>query len=242
MIEAVFLDFYGTLATFHPPREELQAAACAHFGITLNVKGIDKGYAAADALMARENALLPLRKRNQQARDDFFAEYEQLILQAAGANVSKAKAGEVWQHIRQMKYDLALFDDVLPALHMLKEQGLTLGVISNITRDMKQLMESLGIALYIDFAVTSTEAGAEKPHAPIFLAALSKAGVEPGDALHVGDQVDSDVEGARAVGINPVLIDRYGSHADYQGCPRIQSLMELPALLAEHVEDDLPQE
>ena len=56
---------------------------------------------------------------------------------------------------------------------------------------------------YLDLVVTSGEVGMEKPHPPIFHEALRRAGVEAGDAAHVGDQLSSDVDGARNVGIQP---------------------------------------
>ncbi|HIN71291.1 MAG TPA: hypothetical protein EYM98_01775 [Dehalococcoidia bacterium] len=82
------------------------------------------------------------------------------------------------------------------------------------------------------FAVTSAEIGSEKPHAPIFLAALDKAGAQPTESIHVGDQITSDINGAANVGINPVLVDRDGNHPGTTLCPRIETLMELPALLS----------
>ena len=237
MIKAVFFDLYNTLARFYPPREELQATSCAEFGIQVTPDGIDKGYALADDYMARENALLPLRNRTPEAREEFFAEYQRLVLQGAGVEVARELAGQIWSRIRQIPYDLALFDDVLPAMDMLKLQGLTLGLISNIDRDMDRLLKDLRLSPYLDFAITSREAGSEKPHPPIFLAALDWAQVEPSEAIHVGDQYTSDVQGARSVGINPVLLDRYGSYLEVQDCPRIESLMEILGLLVEYQED-----
>ena len=114
---------------------------------------------------------------------------------------------------------------------MLKLQSLTLGVLSNINRDMDALSQELGLEIYLDFTVTSGEVGAGKPHPPIFLAALERAGVEPHEALHVGDSYSSDVLGARGVGIQPLLLDRDGLHADVTDCPRIASLMEVPEYL-----------
>jgi putative hydrolase of the HAD superfamily len=71
--------------------------------------------------------------------------------------------------------------------------------------------------------------GAAKPDPAIFEYALSLAGVGPGDAVHVGDSLDNDVAGARAVGIRPLLVARDG--AAPVGVETIRSLAELPALL-----------
>jgi putative hydrolase of the HAD superfamily len=79
--------------------------------------------------------------------------------------------------------------------------------------------------------VTSREVGANKPEPAIFLAALERAGVSAPEAVYVGDQYQTDVLGARGVGIKPILIDRFDLESEASDCPRIHSLMELPAYL-----------
>ena len=64
------------------------------------------------------------------------------------------------------------------------------------------------------------------------MAALERATVAPEEAVHVGDQHRSDVLGARAVGIHPVLIDRGGWHANVNDCTKIATLDELAPVLA----------
>ncbi len=96
---------------------------------------------------------------------------------------------------------------------------------------MQELCGKLGLAKHLDFFISSMDAGAEKPHAPIFLAALEQMSAEPGETVHVGDQYCSDVQGARAVGMHPVLIDRGGWNETIGDCPKISSLSQLPALL-----------
>ena len=232
MIKAVFFDLYGTLAGFSPSRFEIQSTACGDFGIEVTPEGILAGYALADAYMSEQNATRPLRQRGPEGRDRFFAEYERLVLQGAGVGVSSDKALEIWRRVRRVPYEMTRFDDVLPAMDLLKAQGFTLGLISNMDRDGQELSQSLGLDTHLDFAVTSGQVGAEKPHPPIFLAALTKAQAEPHEAVHVGDQPTSDIDGARAVGINPVLLDRDGNLRDFSDCPRIETLTELPGLLA----------
>ena len=205
MIEAVFFDLYGTLAGFSPSRYEVQSAACAEIGIDVTVQGVLNGYALADAFMGRQNSTRPLRALNHREREVFFAEYERLILSGSGVEVDTGTALDVWRRVQRIPYGMRAFDDVAPTLDILKMRGLTLGIISNMNRRGDDLTESLGLTPYLDFAVTSLEVGAEKPHPPIFQAALARAGVEPRAAIHVGDQIESDVEGARAVGINPCV-------------------------------------
>ena len=233
MIRAVFFDLYGTLAGFSPSRFQIQSTACADFDIEVTEEGILAGYALADAYMSQQNATRPLRELDGEGRKEFFAEYERRVLEGAGVEVTSEQAMKIWSRVREIPYQLARFDDVLPSLEVLKSNGLTLGLISNINRDGNELAHELGLSPYLDFAVTSIEVGAEKPHPPIFLAALAKAGAEPSDVVHVGDQLTSDVDGARGVGINPVLLDRDGIHLEFRDCPRIESLSEVPELLAQ---------
>ncbi|MFQ5860866.1 MAG: HAD family hydrolase [Dehalococcoidia bacterium] len=229
--KALFFDLYNTLARFWPPTEEIQVAACQALGLQVTPKGIIRGYALADAYFSQENATRPLAERTAQERGRFFAEYERLILQGTGVEVSTELASQVWQQVSQVPKELALFEDVLPALRRLKERGLTLGLLSNVRWELGELGHRLGLDAYLDFTVTSQEAGAEKPHPPIFLLALERAGVGAGEAMHVGDQYQSDVLGARAVGIIPVLVDRANLHPHRNDCIKIRSLAELEAHL-----------
>ena len=233
MVKAIFFDFYNTLVRFWPPLDEIQQAACRELGLGVTKTGIRKGYALADEFMSAENAGKPLAERSTDERDRFFAEYETLILRGADVDASLRLAAQVWQMAIQVPKDFSLFEDVVPALKLLKDRGITLGVITNLRQDMTELCQRLGLDPYMDFCMTSAEAGSEKPHAPIFLAALKRAHVDPSEAIHVGDQYQSDVEGARAVGIAPVLLDREGWNQNVEDCPRISSLPELDRLLDE---------
>ena len=125
-----------------------------------------------------------------------------------------------------------LFADVLPALKELKGRKLVLGLLTNLDRDMKPLCRELGLEPYLDFTVTSAQVGSDKPHPPIFLAALERAGVKAQEAVHVGDQYGMDILGARGVGITAILLDRQNLQTDVTDCPRIQGLAGLAALLS----------
>ena len=230
MVQAIFLDLYGTLAGFQPDRFQIQSQACEDFGIEVTPRGILVGYALADAFMSEQNAVNPIRTLDSNQRDEFFAEYERRVLKGCGVDVSVQQAAEIWKAVRQVPYQMARFDDVLPAMDLLKQQGFTLGLISNMNAKGDDLVESMGLTPYLDLVVTSGEVGMEKPHPPIFHEALRKAGVEASEAAHVGDQLSSDVDGARNVGIQPILLDRDRLHIGFNECPRIESLMELPAL------------
>ena len=231
MIKAIFLDFYNTLVRFWPPLDQIQQVSCRELGLNVSQEGINQGYAVADVYFNRENELRPLAERSEEERSEFFAGYEQMILEHAGLPVSLDLAAQIWKLAISVPKDFIPYDDVIPALSQLHQQGYRLAVLSNLRRDMSELCQGLGLAPYLDFYVSSAEVGAEKPHAAVFLAALEKAAVAPGEVVHVGDQVRSDVVGARGVGIHPVLLDRGGWHQDIDDCVRIESLEQLQPLL-----------
>ena len=121
------------------------------------------------------------------------------------------------------------FPDARRALEALRARGLRLVIVSNWDRSLPDWLAPSGLLKLVEGVVTSAEAGAAKPDPAPFDAALRLAGVEPGAALHVGDSPATDVAGARAAGIRPVLVQRDG--APLAGPDAIRSLAELPSLL-----------
>ena len=231
MITAVFFDLYNTLAGFRPSRYEIQSEALADFGISVTPDGILRGYYLADAFMSEQNATKPVRSLSRDENRTFFAEYERRVLRGAGVEVSQEQAWQIWRRIRKIDYGLALFDDTVPALNACRQMGLTVGLISNMNQSGDELADSMGLLPYIDFSITSHEVGAEKPSPLIFERALERAEAQPERAVHVGDQITSDIVGAVNAGINAVLLDRDGNHEGYTAQLRITGLEELPALL-----------
>jgi putative hydrolase of the HAD superfamily len=124
-----------------------------------------------------------------------------------------------------------LYPDVPAALDALRAAGYRLGIVSNWEPRLPALCASLGIREHFDFVVVSEREGVVKPHRRMFERALELAGVPPADAVHVGDSYAEDIEGARALGIQGILIDRK-RHGRIPYQPTIHSLAELPALLS----------
>ncbi len=233
VIKAISFDFYKTLARFWPPLNEIQQAACRELGLQVSKKAIDRGYAVADVYFNQENAARSLASRTEEERLAFFSRYEQMILENAGTPVSLELARQIWIMALAVPKDFITYDDSIPTLAALRAAGYRLGVLTNMPLEMGPLCDRLGLTAYLDFVVGSNEAGAEKPHPPVFLTALERMAADPGEAVHVGDQYGSDVLGARAVGMHSVLIDRGGWHSEVDDCPKIESLAELQPLLAD---------
>lgn len=106
-----------------------------------------------------------------------------------------------------------------------------LAVVSNGPTEMQERMiTAWGLRGYFRFV--AGVADDPKPAPGPFLRGCAALGVEPAEAVYVGDSIDNDVEGARAAGLLPVWVDRYRLGYELEGAHRIESLAALPGLLA----------
>jgi putative hydrolase of the HAD superfamily len=120
------------------------------------------------------------------------------------------------------------FPDAAPALAALRSKGCRLGVVSNWDVSLHEVLRSTGLAERVDVVLTSAQEGVAKPDPEIFVRALHRlGGVDPRAALHVGDELESDVRGALAAGLGAVLIDRDGTAGEQPGVSVVRSLADL---------------
>ena len=127
------------------------------------------------------------------------------------------------------------FDDAVPCLESLK--GERLGIISNGARDQQiAKLERAGLSSYFSGMVFSEDVGLGKPAAAIFLEACKRAGTEPSECIHIGDDLFADVAGSHKFGMLPIWLDRLGTENAEIPAPRITTLRELrvPARTASH--------
>jgi putative hydrolase of the HAD superfamily len=115
------------------------------------------------------------------------------------------------------------YPEVPGVLRALRERGARLVVVSNWDVSLHDVLERTRLRPLLDAVVTSAEFGAAKPDPAIFAHALELAGARAADAVHAGDDVEADVHGARAAGIEPVFVARDGELAP-EGVRRIRTL------------------
>ena len=178
---------------------------------------------------ARDAALVHLRHHPELEHDDeIWFRFTETIVRGMGGDADSAYdcAIEItrgWERHENFE----LYDDALPTLAALRDAGIRIGLVSNSARDVHEF--ALHHGLDVDAGISSFHHGRTKPHASIFRAVLDLLEVEPDEAAMVGDTIADDVEGARAVGMRAILLDREGRHPEFE--PRIPSLGELlPAL------------
>jgi putative hydrolase of the HAD superfamily len=227
MIRAVFFDLYFTLIRYDPPQEELEANALKEFSINADPNGFGKPMVMANEFMVQEIARRPLSKRSREETIALHAQFQRIVLKEAGIEPDEKLVSAMLVKMQQFKTKLVLFDDVVPALRDLKSRGLILGLISNVERDPGTTINGLGLPSWLDIVVTSLDAGFSKPQPEIFEEAMRRAGVQPSEAVYVGDQYQVDCVGAEGAGMKGILLDRGGYRQEATRCPRIRSLAEL---------------
>ena len=231
MIKAVFFDLYFTLVRYDPPQEELEANALNELGIDADPNVFNRPMAVANEFIYQEIARRPLSKRSKEETIALYAQFQRIVLKEAGIEPDEKLVLAMLGKMQQFKTKLVLFDDVIPALKNLKSRGLILGLISNVERDLTATLKELELPSWLDIVVTSLDAGFSKPQPEIFKEAIGRAGVQPSQAVYVGDQYQIDCVGAERVGMKGILIDRGGYFQETTDCPRIRSLAELAACL-----------
>ena len=119
-----------------------------------------------------------------------------------------------------------LFPETRDTLAALKDRGIKLAVISNFDSRLLAILDGLDVASEFESILISSAVGYAKPAREIFEHALKRHRIKAEEALHVGDSVEKDAEGARGAGIQGVLLDR-NAKLKAAGFPKIKNLSEL---------------
>lgn len=151
-----------------------------------------------------------------------------VFTRVGGGAMPEPLLAELVAHFAEERH-WALYPDALPVLAALRAGGLRLVIVSNWDSSLPPLLERLGLAAAVDDVVVSSLVGVSKPARGIFDEAVRRAGVAHAEALHVGDSLTDDYDGARGAGLSALLLDRRGRARE--GVEAIASLAELPARL-----------
>jgi putative hydrolase of the HAD superfamily len=221
VLRAVLFDVDFTLCRPGPELSaERYARVAGRHGIEIDVARYDE---------AREAAALNLKRHPELLHDDtIWHRFTEEIFVGMGGPVEIASecATEIEQGW-EVSENFELFEDVMPVLEELRRAELRLGLVSNGIRDLREFV--VHHRLDVDAVIGSRAHGYVKPHPTIFQAALQQLGVEPEVAVMVGDSLEEDVKGARALGLRAILMDREDRHPEFE--ERLTDLYGLPAAL-----------
>jgi putative hydrolase of the HAD superfamily len=110
-----------------------------------------------------------------------------------------------------------------------------LGIISNfaIPECVYKLLRNDQLDRFFDVVVVSGAVNKRKPSPEIFKSTLRLLDVSATETIFVGDTIDADVEGPKAIGMKTIYIERRPQKASEKFCPdqTIKSLSELPLVI-----------
>ncbi len=245
MIRAVLFDVGGTLHEVHHS-EEMEISFCQQLLDRLAVSGIVLPVTAGElAPRLRENAETYKHWSEQTRRElpgpQIWSEYYLKEFHIAQALLSPIAEELSWMYdaVRVKNVPRPHMRETIRALH---EEGLTLGIISNIisTSFVPRLLEDYGIAQWMGCVILSSTAGVRKPDPAIFQQAADQCGVPCAEMAYVGDTLSRDVLGCRNAGValsiqisNPSIAHRDTAFTGTGLAPNalIHDLSEIPGLI-----------
>jgi putative hydrolase of the HAD superfamily len=234
-IRAVIFDMFDTLMLisrnhdFSSPSLMRMYKFLSKNGVKVTFEEFEKAYVQSrDALYAKADAKLEEPHFNVRVVE---------TLKSLGYNhdgssnlVSEATAEFCDEFMKFVSPDKDV-EIVLRSLH----RKYKLGIISNfaIPECVDKLLRDYGLEGLFDVVVVSAAVNKRKPSPEIFKNALKTLEVSASEAVFVGDTLDADVDGPKAVGIKAVYVQRRIEKTEGRSKPdvTIKSLVELPLVL-----------
>lgn len=139
---------------------------------------------------------------------------------------------EFWQGLHSFAPEPGIAD----VLEMLKQRGISIGVVSNsifTARPLEWELDRHGLLASFRFVVATADYGVRKPHTAVFQTALAKLGLQPEQAWFVGDTYPKDVVGAIQSGMTPVWYNPLGATCEGETVVEIRHWSEFGELLDE---------
>ncbi len=209
--DAIFLDAQGTLLHARPSIPAIYASVCRRLGGNATEAQVS---AAVREQWAEFRTTVDPQSISLETSDEITKQWwatfnARIFLRLGMAGRTEDFLEGLWEAFGRPE-NWELYPEVEDVLAELRKRGYRLGVISNWDSRLVTLCERLGLTAYADFILASAATGMEKPDRRIFEIALSRAAVSPKRAVHVGDDYQADVLGARGAGMDAILIDRDG--------------------------------
>lgn len=167
--------------------------------------------------------------RQGNSHEDGWLLYMRAIFEAAGFDSQDAARASSAAKQEHERFNLwrKVPDGLKAALRRARAHGLRLGIVSNSEGALIDLLDRVGLSEHFETIIDSGREGVRKPDPEIFRLALSRMGIPSQGVLYVGDIPDVDVVGARAAGLDAVLIDTLDHYPDYTDALRFPSALAL---------------
>ena len=218
-IRAVTFDVGGTLIEPWPSVGHVYSAVAARFGITgVEPEALNSGFVRA----------WKARRDFDYSRAAWRRLVELTFVGLSPAPPDEACFNAIYDHFAHAEA-WRVFDDAHPALAAVKASGRKVGLISNWDERLHPLLAELQLASSFEAVTISCEVGYTKPRPEIFQHCAAQLGLPLESILHIGDSASEDVSGAKAAGMQGLLLDRKTSQAGDGAVPSLDAAMALLA-------------
>jgi len=214
-IKAVGFDFFGTLVEAEADWEDCVLSMCRH------LRGC--GYEFADSAFISNYRAAAVEYRKTRRED--LREVNNCVWVADTLRRMSFEAEPSSPHIISAveryfsPWQLSVAPDAHGVLRRLQGK-FKIALVSNFTDSafLHRCLDKLGIEGFFDSVIDSDSVGWRKPHPEIFKRFLELSGARAEEAVFIGDDLESDIGGAKNAGIRAVLLTRPGrAHSRQEG-------------------------
>lgn len=202
MVRACFFDAVGTLLHPEPSAAQVYAEVGKRFGSRLEAPMIRRAFGVAfsrQEQLDREQGWRTSEARERQRWQAIVAEVLPDVTDPAGCF---AELYDHFQRPSQWRVD----EGARPVIGELLERGIAVGIASNFDERLRKVLAGWSVFDRLNHVVISSEVGWRKPAPQFFEAVARSVGCEPRDIVFVGDDPINDYEGARAAGMEAILL------------------------------------
>ncbi len=207
--DAVFFDAANTLLYPFPSVGAQYAEVAAHYGVTTTADAVQQAFRHAWGQVQTQSEQDPTRYGI--GEPDGYRFWHALV-HATFTQIALPKAFDAFFDELYQRFAAAdayrLYSETSTVLQNLREAGYIVGVISNWDSRLTGILEGLGLMEQLHHVTISAVVGWEKPHRAVFDHALQAVSVPPSRALHIGDSLREDIQGAAQVGLQPLWLQR----------------------------------
>lgn len=230
--KAVFFDAGGTLLHPFPSVGEIYREVAERYGWPCQAKELENCFRKA---WLRRDGLSDLASHcDEKIEKKWWQELVREVFSQTG-DIRKFKKFDIFfeelYHLFGSPEVWRVYPGTEKILKEIRGKKSFLGIISNWDSRLFHLCDGLCLSGYFNVILASAVVGSAKPGSRIFEEALKKAGIQPHEAVHIGDSFEDDVRGALKAGMEAILINRHPERTiDYPvpaGIPVIHDLSEL---------------
>jgi putative hydrolase of the HAD superfamily len=224
-LKSPFIWFDMGYTLVYMQRERTYRQALRHFGHDISIEDLEREFHLTDKLFMREYPGVFLKPRGV-----YMPWFLGTLNYRLGISVDVCKIDKHWHGIqREVENYWLPFDGVHETLETLKQASCGLGIISNWDHTARDILNSAELSEYFDHIITSYEVNCKKPDPEIFQIALDRAGVSAAECIYVGDNYYDDAVGSRAVGMQALIVNRFGRLGieEIEDCPVIQHISQV---------------